>query len=95
MNADYGYAAIKSGNYTLADVMSVIDIEDAKETCFESDRTVDLRRWGVGDMSGNFYKKVAARSSKYDKNFAPHKVWMPIPNGEVNNNPNLTQVEGY
>lgn len=95
MNADYGYAAIKSGNYTLADVLSVLDIEDMKESCFESDRFVDLRRWGVGDMNGDFYKKVAARSGKYKTNFASHKVWMPIPLSEVTNNPNLTQNEGY
>lgn len=95
LNADYGYAAIKAGNPTLKDVMSVIDIEDMKESCFEGDRLVDLRRWGVADMSGDFYKKVAARSSKYKDNFQPHKAWMPIPNSEVNNNPNLDQVEGY
>lgn len=95
LNADYGYAAIKSGSYDVDDVMSVIDIEDMKETCFESDRRVDLKRWGVGNMSGEFYQKVAARSSKYLRNFAPHKVWMPIPNGEVSNNPNLNQVDGY
>lgn len=94
-NADYGYAAIKSGSYTLKDVMSVLDIESMKETCFEGDRIVDLRRWGVGDMSSDFYKKVAARSSKYDKNFAPHKVWIPMPSNDVNNNPNLNQIEGY
>lgn len=94
LNADYGYAAIKSGSYTKADVLSVIDIEDMKESCFEGDRLVDLRRWGVADM-GDFYKKVSARSSKYQRNFAPHKAWMPIPNAEVNNNPNLEQVEGY
>ena len=95
LNKDYGYAAIKAGNPTLADVMSVIDIEDVKESCFEGDRLVDLRRWGVADMSGDFYKKVAARSSKYKTNFASHKAWMPIPNAEVNNNPNLEQVSGY
>lgn len=94
-NADYGYAAIKSGSYTLADVMSVLDIEDMKETCFESERNVNLRRWGVADMNSAFYKKVAARSSKYQKQFAPHKVWVPIPQSETENNPNLSQIEGY
>lgn len=94
-NADYGYAAIKAGKPTLADVMNVIDIEDMKESCFESDRLVDLRRWGVADTNSAFYKRVAARSSKYRTQFQPHKAWMPIPNSEVNNNPNLEQVEGF
>ena len=94
-NKDYGYAAIKSGSYTLADVMSVLDIEDMKETCFESDRNTNLRRWGIADMNGGLYQRVAARSSKYEKQFAPHKVWMPIPQSEENNNPNLDQIEGY
>lgn len=94
-NKDYGYAAIKSGSYTLADVMSVLDLEDMKETCFESDRNTNLRRWGIADMGGGLYQRVAARSSKYEKQFAPHKVWMPIPQSEENNNPNLDQIEGY
>ncbi len=94
-NKDYGYAAIKSGSFSLADLISVLDLEDMKETCFESERNVNLRRWGVGDMSSDFYKRVAARSSKYEKQFAPHKVWIPIPQSEEANNPNLNQIEGY
>ena len=94
-NKDYGYAAIKSGAYTLADVMNVLDIEDMKETCFESERNVNLRRWGIGDTSSALYKRAAARSSKYEKQFAPHKVWIPIPQSEEANNPNLNQIEGY
>ena len=94
-NKDYGYAAIKSGNYTLNDVMSVIDLEDMKETCYDSERNVNLRRWGVGGTGSAFYKRVAARSSKYKNQFAPHKVWIPIPQSEVKNNPNLEQIEGY
>lgn len=94
-NKDYGYAAIKSGAYSLDDVMSVLDIEDMKENCFEAERNVNLRRWGVANMSGAFYKRVAARSSKYEKNFAAHKAWIPIPLSEVKNNPNLDQIEGY
>ena len=94
MNADYGYAAIKSGAYTLADVLSVLDIEDAKETAFECERFVDIRRWGIGEM-GAYYRKVANRSDKFDKDFQAHKIWLPIPLNDVTNNPNLTQNAGY
>ena len=94
MNADFGYAAIKAGNITLDAVMSVLDIEDAKETSFECERFVDIRRWGIGDM-GSYYQKIAKRSDKFNKDFQAHKIWLPIPISEVDNNPNLNQNQGY
>ncbi|MBQ3983923.1 MAG: RagB/SusD family nutrient uptake outer membrane protein [Bacteroidales bacterium] len=94
MNLDYGYAAIKAGNITLDAVMSVIDIEDAKETSFECERFVDIRRWGIGEM-GAYYQKVANRSDKFKKDFQAYKIWLPIPIAEVDNNSNLNQNEGY
>lgn len=94
MNADYGYAAIKAGNITLDAVMSVLDIEDAKETSFECERFVDIRRWGIGDM-GAYYQKIAKRSDKFNKDFQAYKIWLPIPTSEVDNNSNLNQNDGY
>ena len=94
MNAGFGYAAIKSGKYTLADVLSVLDIEDAKETAFECERFVDIRRWGIGKI-GEYYNKIAARSDKFKQDFQAHKIWLPIPTAEVDNNPNLNQNNGY
>ena len=94
MNADFGYAAIKAGNITLDAVMSVLDIEDAKETAFECERFVDIRRWGIGEM-GSYYNKIANRSDKFKKDFQAHKIWLPIPTSEVDNNPNLNQNQGY
>ena len=95
MNADYyGYAAIKAGNITLEAIMNVLDIEDAKETAFECERFVDIRRWGIGDM-GSYYNRIANRSDKFKQDFQAHKIWLPIPVAEVSNNPNLNQNTGY
>ena len=69
-------------------------IEREKEICFEYDRLFDLRRWGLGTDEA-FTNEVKARSTKFKDNFTKGKEWLPIPRSDVDNNPNLTQNEGY
>lgn len=94
MNAEFAYSKFVDGTYTLADIITVLDIEDMKETAFECERFVDQRRWGIGEM-GAYFKKVTKRSLKFKENFEAFKVWLPIPTAEVSNNENLSQNEGY
>lgn len=69
-------------------------IEREKETCFEYDRFFDLRRWGLGTEE-TYTSEVKARCIKYNNNFKSGKEWLPIPQSEVDNNPNLTQNNNY
>ena len=69
-------------------------IEREKETCFEYERFFDLRRWGLG-TDEEFTNEVKARAQKFKDNFSKGKEWLPIPKPEVDNNPNLTQNDGY
>ena len=74
--------------------MKRLRIEREKEICFEYDRFIDLRRWGLGS-DDEYTEEVKARSTKYKDNFSKGKEWLPIPRSDVDNNPNLTQNEGY
>lgn len=71
-----------------------LQIEREKEICFEYDRFFDLRRWGLG-TDEEFTNEVKARATKFKDNFSKGKEWLPIPRSDVDNNPNLTQNEGY
>ena len=95
-NAEYGYAAFEnnSSSYTLADIMKVLDIECMKESLFELDRLVDIRRWGVS-RDNEYLAKVKKRSYKYNANFTPVRAWIPLPTDDVQNNPNLDQLPGW
>lgn len=74
--------------------MSYLRIEREKETCFEYERLFDLRRWGLGTDDA-YTNEVKARARKFNDNFSKGKEWLPIPMQDVDNNPNLTQNEGY
>ena len=95
-NKEYGYAAFEnnSSSYTLADIMKVLDIECMKESCFETERLVDIRRWGLSRDS-DYLAKVKKRSYKYNANFTPVRAWLPLPTDDVQNNPNLSQLSGW
>ncbi|MDR1557498.1 MAG: RagB/SusD family nutrient uptake outer membrane protein [Tannerellaceae bacterium] len=69
-------------------------IEREKEICFEYDRFFDLRRWGLGTDAA-FTQSVKDRVRKYEVSFTNGKEWLPKPESEVDNNPNLNQNEGY
>lgn len=74
--------------------MQRLRIEREKETCFEYERFFDLRRWGLG-TDEEFTNEIKAHATKFKDNFKPGKEWLPIPRSDVDNNPNLTQNEGY
>lgn len=95
-SADFGYPAFEnnSSSYTLADIMAVLDIENMKESAFECERLIDLRRWGLSSDS-NFLSKVKRRSYKYYANYTAVRAWLPMPTDDVNNNPNLSQLPGW
>lgn len=94
-NDDYGYAAFENGQIgTLEDFMAVLDIEDMKETAFECERVIDLRRWGIS-RDDSFLQRVKKRSYKYYTNFNSVRAWIPMPTDDVNNNPNLEQLPGW
>lgn len=92
--ADSTNPDIRNCTASLEAFMDNLDIERAKECCFEYDRFFDLRRFGLGTKD-KFTDKVKARSVKHKNNFTSGKEWMPIPRSEVDNNPNLTQNEGF
>ena len=87
-------ADIRNSVGSLEAFMDYLEIERAKECCFEYDRFFDLRRFGLGTDEA-YTAKVKARSLKHANNFTSGKEWMPIPRSEVDNNPNLTQNEGF
>lgn len=87
-------ADIRNASSSLANFMSVLELERDKECCFEYDRFFDIRRFGLGSDAA-YTAKVKARSVKHNNNFTNGKEWMPIPRSEVDNNPNLTQNAGY
>lgn len=94
-NDDYGYAAFENSQIgTLEDFMAVLDIEDMKETAFECERMIDLRRWGIS-RDDSFLQRVKKRSYKYYTNFNSVRAWVPMPTDDVNNNPNLEQLPGW
>lgn len=95
-NADYAYAAFEnnSASYTLKDVMAVLDLENMKECALECERFIDIRRWGIS-FDSDFLTRVKKRSYKYYANFTPVRAWIPMPTADVNNNPNLSQIEGW
>lgn len=94
-NAEYGYAAFENnGAGTLEDFMKVLEIEDMKETAFECERLVDLRRWGIS-RDDDFLNRVKKRSNKYSLYFNKVRAWIPMPIDDVNNNPNLEQLTGW
>lgn len=68
--------------------------ERCKEMMFEYDRYFDLRRWGLG-TDAEFTEYVKSYSEKHRLNFVPGREWLPFPQTEVNNNPNLTQNESF
>lgn len=68
--------------------------ERGKELMFEYDRFFDLRRWGLG-TDAEYTEYVKSYSEKHRLNFVPGREWLPFPQKEVNNNPNLTQNDSF
>ena len=73
-----------------------IRVERRREFVFEGHRWFDLSRWGILDQE--FRKKQAEINTLYPGETTVHGVpsnLFPIPQGEINVNPLLTQNEGW
>lgn len=94
--------------YTQAEMRKIIQNERRIELAFEEHRFWDIRRWKIAEevmneplrgveitklADGSFaYDYVDVRKSTFD---AGKMYWYPIPRGEMNGNPELTQNPGW
>lgn len=71
-----------------------LKMERVLELCGESVRWADLKRWGDLDTQENV-DQVAARDPDFNNFDVGVNIRLPIPQSDVDNNPNLTQNPGY
>lgn len=92
---------------TQEEMRDIIRRERRVELCCETEiRHNDIRRWMIGDKTLNtkfygmnrqatttqdFYKRSSYQNRVFDKKF----YWFPIPQGDMDNNPNLVQSPGW
>ena len=69
-----------------------IKIERGLELALECVRWIDLKRWGFDSTE---LTKIAARDADYDNFVLGKHERMPLPQREVDNNPNLVQNDKY
>lgn len=72
-----------------ADLREKIRKERRMELAFEGERWFDLIRYDNGQYAQSFLKSIGKT------NFAPKHLLLPIPQKEIDANPNLTQNAGY
>ncbi len=78
------------------DIKDAILRERRLELAQEGHRWDDLRRYGVAVEVMNNLNEIDLRTNtRKDYNLAPHEVFLPIPQSEINRNPNLKQTSGY
>jgi hypothetical protein len=73
-----------------------IRVERRREFAFEGQRWFDLSRWGILDAT--FRAKTAQMQALFPGETGVHGVpsnLFPIPNGQINSNPLLTQNSGW
>ena len=70
-----------------------IKIERALELSMECVRWIDLKRWGINDEST--LNELKLRDSDFNNFIIDKSIRMPIPQSEVDNNPNLEQNPNY
>ncbi|MBD0260304.1 MAG: RagB/SusD family nutrient uptake outer membrane protein, partial [Cytophagales bacterium] len=87
-----------------ADLRERIRRERAVELAFEDHRFYDVRRWGIAEqvLNAPVYGmrisedgKTFTRFKVEDRVFGPKNYLMPIPQQELDRNPNLVQNPGY
>ena len=94
-------------DYPVSPLLREIRRERRVELCCETEiRHNDIRRWMIGDKTLNakfygmnrqatttqdFYKRSSYQNRVFDKKF----YWFPIPQGDMDNNPNLVQSPGW
>jgi hypothetical protein len=71
-----------------------LKIERELELCGESVRWADLKRWGDLDTQAAV-DKVAERDPDFHNFVVGKNIRLPLPQVEVQNNPNLKQNPGY
>ena len=72
---------------------SHIKIERALELAFECVRWPDLKRWGIDNTTT--LDELKARDADFNNFVIGKSIRMPIPQSEVDNNPNLEQNDQY
>lgn len=72
---------------------SHIKIERALELAFECVRWIDLKRWGIDNAAT--LDELKARDTDFNNFVIGKSIRMPLPQSEVDNNPNLKQNDQY
>jgi len=101
-------AYILTQNYYRTDFMQELFDERSRELCAEGWRRFDLIRWGkltsvvtnlnttnVNSIKPNYYYWNTLYAAVIQGNYAPYKIWFPIPKRELETNPNLVPNSGY
>ncbi len=70
-----------------------LKIERALELALECVRWIDLKRWGIDDEAT--LNELKQRDSDFNNFVIGKSIRMPIPQSEVDNNPNLKQNPNY
>jgi hypothetical protein len=71
-----------------------LQMERALELSLESVRWIDLRRWGLLETQAGI-DELAARDPDFNNfEIGKHRI-LPLPQFEVDNNPNMTQNPNY
>lgn len=70
-----------------------LKIERALELAMECVRWIDLKRWGINNEAT--LNELKARDSDFNNFIIGKSIRMPIPQSEVDNNPNLNQNDKY
>lgn len=89
--------ALNTAYYKASFIDELLD-ERKRELCFESKRRIDLIRFGritdainsLDIVTGN---NVSAK--ELQNNWKEYKIWLPVPQREMDLNPNLVQNTGY
>ncbi|VXB09764.1 RagB/SusD family nutrient uptake outer membrane protein [Maribacter litoralis] len=79
------------GNLNKDQFFNIIYLERKLELCFEGHRRDDLVRWNkLQDVIDNFNS-----TNDFSKDYQPHEYVWPIPQSEIDLNPNAIQNPGY
>lgn len=90
--------SVLNNAYKKANFIDELLDERLRELCYENKRRIDLIRFNKWEekimalsTTGNWNTRVPIMKS----NYAPYKMWLPIPEIEITANPQLVQNPGY
>lgn len=86
----YNYAAITANKEAFKNHLK---IERGLELSLECVRWIDLKRWGLDNQ--NTINELKTRDTDFNNFVLGKSLRMPLPQSEVDNNPNLTQNPNY